>query len=175
MNVPRLLVRSTLRQTRLIPRRSMVRCYSEGSTTPLPKAERNPAHKSTLPLAHPNPPPPIAHSTLPASDFEGEAIVASSGSRPVVVQEPVISPPLPVLPPPVETAKPIKRPVGAVRGSIIGFLLGITLTGGYGYFNLWEDYRSASSLLLGSVEELKTSTQAVSCHSLHPSFSGLQH
>lgn len=44
---------------------------------------------------------------------------------------------------------------------LIGFLLGTTLVGGYGYFQLLDDYSQASSLLLLSVEELKLSTEQV--------------
>jgi hypothetical protein len=44
---------------------------------------------------------------------------------------------------------------------LIGFLLGTTLVGGYGYFQLLDDYTQASSLLLLSVEELKVSTEKV--------------
>lgn len=65
---------------------------------------------------------------------------------------------------------------------MIGFLLGISATGAYGYYrepdsataatlrnaepvpcatDIFEEYQSASNLLLVSVEELKVSTQKV--------------
>lgn len=44
---------------------------------------------------------------------------------------------------------------------IIGFLLGLTAVGGYGYLRVLEDYRQASERLLVSVEELKGSTEQV--------------
>ncbi|BGP11637.1 hypothetical protein JCM10049v2_007547 [Rhodotorula toruloides] len=58
----------------------------------------------------------------------------------------------------------VRRPVGAFRGGLIGFLLGISLVGGYGYFRLLDDYKQASSALLLSVDELKRSTTQMSTH-----------
>ncbi|POY75039.1 hypothetical protein BMF94_2015 [Rhodotorula taiwanensis] len=57
-----------------------------------------------------------------------------------------------------------RRPVGAFRGGIIGFLLGLTAVGGYGYLRVLEDYRQASERLLVSVEELKGSTEQMATH-----------
>ncbi|GAA5882171.1 hypothetical protein JCM3774_005453 [Rhodotorula dairenensis] len=57
-----------------------------------------------------------------------------------------------------------RRPVGAFRGGIIGFLLGLTAVGGYGYFRVLDDYRQASEKLLVSVEELKSSTEQMTTH-----------
>lgn len=54
-----------------------------------------------------------------------------------------------------------KNELTGVLCRLIGFLLGTTLVGGYGYFQLLDDYTQASSLLLLSVEELKTSTEQV--------------
>ena len=55
---------------------------------------------------------------------------------------------------------------------IIGFLLGLTAVGGYGYLRVLDDYRQASEKLLTSVEELKISTEQVPSSSpsgfLHP-------
>ncbi|BGP35626.1 hypothetical protein JCM10296v2_007467 [Rhodotorula toruloides] len=58
----------------------------------------------------------------------------------------------------------VRRPVGAFRGGLIGFLLGVSLVGGYGYFRLLDDYKQASSALLLSVDELKRSTTQMSTH-----------
>lgn len=45
--------------------------------------------------------------------------------------------------------------------SILGFLIGATVAGGAGYYYLLEEYQTASNLLLGSVEDLQTSTNKV--------------
>ncbi|BGP27874.1 hypothetical protein Rt10032_c14g5217 [Rhodotorula toruloides] len=58
----------------------------------------------------------------------------------------------------------VRRPVGAFRGGLIGFLLGVSMVGGYGYFRLLDDYKQASSALLLSVDELKQSTTQMSTH-----------
>ncbi|KAI1321053.1 hypothetical protein EDD11_008634 [Mortierella claussenii] len=60
--------------------------------------------------------------------------------------------------PPVVT---YKRPVGAFRGGILGFLLGATAAGGVGYYYLLEEYQAASNLLLSSIEDLQASTNKV--------------
>ncbi|KAL1925019.1 uncharacterized protein VTP21DRAFT_4673 [Calcarisporiella thermophila] len=54
-----------------------------------------------------------------------------------------------------------KKPVGGFRGGIIGFIFGAALAGGAGYYYLLDEYRTASSLLLHSVEELQSSTNKV--------------
>ncbi|KAL1935066.1 hypothetical protein VTP01DRAFT_4206 [Rhizomucor pusillus] len=53
------------------------------------------------------------------------------------------------------------KKVGAVRGGLVGFLLGVTLAGGAGYYYLLEEYSNASNSLLSSVEELQASTEKV--------------
>ena len=45
--------------------------------------------------------------------------------------------------------------------SLIGFLLGLTVAGGTGYYYLFDDYHAASNLLLSVVEELQKSTNKV--------------
>ncbi|ORY91240.1 hypothetical protein BCR43DRAFT_100969 [Syncephalastrum racemosum] len=54
-----------------------------------------------------------------------------------------------------------KKKVGAVRGGLLGFLSGVTLAGGVGYYYLLEEYNSASASLLNSVQELQSSTEKV--------------
>ncbi|KAJ3414394.1 hypothetical protein HDV05_006668 [Chytridiales sp. JEL 0842] len=51
---------------------------------------------------------------------------------------------------------------GFIRGSIIGFLLGVTVTGGTAYVYLLDDYQTASQSLLSSVEDLQKSTAQLS-------------
>ncbi|CAG8561481.1 6318_t:CDS:2 [Diversispora eburnea] len=55
----------------------------------------------------------------------------------------------------------IRNPIGAFRGGLIGFLLGLTIAGGSGYYYLLDEYHTASNLLLSSVEELQKSTSKV--------------
>ncbi|GAA99189.1 uncharacterized protein L969DRAFT_93651 [Mixia osmundae IAM 14324] len=87
-----------------------------------------------------------------------EATVQQPTAQPVIVHTP------PPPPPPSAPLLPPKRPAGAFRGSIVGFLLGLSVAAGYGYMTLFEEYQSASNLLLTSVEELKTSTQKMTNH-----------
>ncbi|CAG8516344.1 4896_t:CDS:2 [Paraglomus brasilianum] len=54
-----------------------------------------------------------------------------------------------------------KKPIGGFRGGLIGFLLGLTVAGGTGYYYLFDDYHAASNLLLSVVEELQKSTNKV--------------
>ncbi|GAA5964006.1 hypothetical protein JCM3765_007836 [Sporobolomyces pararoseus] len=79
------------------------------------------------------------------------------------------TPPLPDLPPaptPLQISAPptpvIKQPVGAWRGGLIGFLLGLTALGSYGYFLLLSDYEKASRQLVESVKNLESSTSLIS-------------
>ncbi|CAG8765397.1 27341_t:CDS:2, partial [Gigaspora margarita] len=63
---------------------------------------------------------------------------------------------------------PEKKRIGAFRGgcarfesSLVGFLLGLSIAGGSGYYYLLDEYHTASNLLLSSVEELQKSTSKV--------------
>ncbi|KAG1054446.1 hypothetical protein G6F43_003540 [Rhizopus delemar] len=51
--------------------------------------------------------------------------------------------------------------VSPVRGGIIGFLLGVTTAGSAGYYYLLDEYNSAASALLTSLNELQVSTEKV--------------
>ncbi|CAO3693846.1 unnamed protein product [Rhizopus stolonifer] len=51
--------------------------------------------------------------------------------------------------------------ISPIRGSIIGFLLGVTAAGSAGYFYLLDEYNSAASALLTSLHELQASTDKV--------------
>ncbi|RIA80359.1 hypothetical protein C1645_792693 [Glomus cerebriforme] len=59
------------------------------------------------------------------------------------------------------SVQPTRKPIGGFRGGLIGFLVGLTITGGAGYYYLLEEYNTASNLLLSSVEELQKSTNKV--------------
>ncbi|GAA5843574.1 hypothetical protein JCM3766R1_002417 [Sporobolomyces carnicolor] len=98
---------------------------------------------------------------------------ARQRGRPVQVRLASTSRPLPLevsdLPPtpaPLATEPPptpaIKQPVGAFRGGLIGFLLGLTALGSYGYFLLLSDYEKASRQLVASVQNLESSTSLIS-------------
>ncbi|RUS24373.1 hypothetical protein BC938DRAFT_473689 [Jimgerdemannia flammicorona] len=54
-----------------------------------------------------------------------------------------------------------QKPIGGFRGGLSGFLIGITIACGTGYYYLIDEYHVASSLLLNSVEELQASTNRV--------------
>ncbi|KAF7796265.1 hypothetical protein EIP86_007439 [Pleurotus ostreatoroseus] len=75
----------------------------------------------------------------------------------VVREEAAASPNLGTLPPP-------KKPVGAFRGGIVGFLFGFSLASSYAAYHLLDEYKQASAALQASVEELQASTQKVSAH-----------
>lgn len=108
------------------------------SLPPLPKAERNPAHKSSLALPPRKPPAPIVSTSINTleHDYDVAAVrnggAAASGqaaatlvgqdrfgAAPVVV-EARMTPPLPSPPQPApELARPfqaVRRPVGGFRG-----------------------------------------------------------
>ncbi|GAA5838489.1 hypothetical protein JCM11251_003407 [Rhodosporidiobolus azoricus] len=99
---------------------------------------------STTPPPPPPPPPPPAETVPPPPQ------------PPVLEPEP--------LPEPAAPVSRVRRPVGAFRGGLIGFLLGVTSVGSYGYFMLLDDYSKASGTLLDSVEELKGSTEQMTTH-----------
>ncbi|KAI0789807.1 hypothetical protein C8Q75DRAFT_764917 [Abortiporus biennis] len=74
-----------------------------------------------------------------------------------VVRDEATSPNLGTVPPP-------KKPVGAFRGGIVGFLFGFSLASSYAAYHLLDEYKQASAALQASVEELQESTQRVSAH-----------
>lgn len=109
----------------------------------------------------------LKDEALPFTDIKHlPSFPASSVPPPPVEAEPIL-PPL-LEPEPEQTvpqpAARIRRPIGAFRGGLIGFLLATTLAGTYGYFTLLTDYTKASEVLLLSVEELKESTTKLTKH-----------
>ncbi len=58
----------------------------------------------------------------------------------------------------------IRRPVGSVRGGVLGFLFGFGIASAYGYAYLLKEYNAASNLMLASVEELQSSTEKITTH-----------
>ncbi|KAF9454728.1 hypothetical protein P691DRAFT_655297 [Macrolepiota fuliginosa MF-IS2] len=62
------------------------------------------------------------------------------------------------------TVQAQKKPIGGIRGGIVGFLFGFSLASSYAAYHLLEEYQKASAALQASVEELKLSTEKVSAH-----------
>ncbi|KAJ1665199.1 hypothetical protein IW140_003534 [Coemansia sp. RSA 1813] len=62
--------------------------------------------------------------------------------------------------PPQQVARK-KRPIGGFRGGVVGFLLGVTTAGAFGFIYLIEEYQKATSLVLCSVDELERSSLKV--------------
>lgn len=62
------------------------------------------------------------------------------------------------------TVQAQKKPIGGIRGGIIGFLFGFSLASSYAAYHLLDEYQKASAALQASVEELKLSTEKVSAH-----------
>ncbi|GAA6013890.1 hypothetical protein JCM11491_000459 [Sporobolomyces phaffii] len=84
---------------------------------------------------------------------------APGRAPPLAVEQLATPPPLATVPPPTRS---IQQPVGAFRGGLIGFLLGLTALGGYGYYLLLGDYERASKQLVESVKNLELSTSLIS-------------
>ncbi|KAK7681602.1 hypothetical protein QCA50_015335 [Cerrena zonata] len=72
--------------------------------------------------------------------------------------------PTPAAAPNLGSIPPPKKPVGAFRGGIVGFLFGFSLASSYAAYHLLDEYKQASVALQASVDELQQSTQKVSAH-----------
>ncbi|KAI9274187.1 hypothetical protein BY458DRAFT_507428 [Sporodiniella umbellata] len=59
------------------------------------------------------------------------------------------------------STEPTPSKISPIRGSLIGFLLGVTAAGSAGYYYLLDEYNSAASALLTSLHELQVSTNKV--------------
>ncbi|GAA5991501.1 hypothetical protein JCM5350_005186 [Sporobolomyces pararoseus] len=112
------------------------------------------------------PAPPLASTPSPSPSLSPSVFPPPPASTETPA---TATPPLPDLPPapaPLQTSAPptpvIKQPVGAWRGGLIGFLLGLTALGSYGYFLLLSDYEKASRQLVESVKNLESSTSLIS-------------
>ncbi|KAH9998012.1 hypothetical protein BJV77DRAFT_787901 [Russula vinacea] len=57
-----------------------------------------------------------------------------------------------------------RKPVGGIRGGVIGFLFGFSLASSFAAYRLLDEYKQASVTLQASVEELQQSTEKVSAH-----------
>ncbi len=88
-----------------------------------------------------------AEGTVKGAAQQAKASIPSPPPKPIVVGSPTI-----------------RRPVGSVRGGVLGFLFGFGIASAYGYYYLLKEYNAASNLMLASVEELQGSTEKVSHH-----------
>ncbi|KAF4625794.1 hypothetical protein G7Y89_g12375 [Cudoniella acicularis] len=59
------------------------------------------------------------------------------------------------------TPLPIRKPVGAFRGGLFGFLLGSTLAGASVYYYILEEYKVSNELLTEDIYSLQASVQRV--------------
>ncbi|TVY78163.1 hypothetical protein LSUE1_G004499 [Lachnellula suecica] len=60
----------------------------------------------------------------------------------------------------VATPLPVRKPVGAFRGGLFGFLLGSTLAGGGVYYYILEEYKVSNELLTEDIYVFLQSLQA---------------
>lgn len=135
------------------------------SRTPLPSLRRFATTQAGVAVEE-------AASTARASAKEGlaeakGAVKQAEGTVKGAAQQAKASIPSPPSPPPkpiVVGSPTIRRPVGSVRGGVLGFLFGFGIASAYGYYYLLKEYNAASNLMLASVEELQGSTEKVSHH-----------
>ncbi|KAL8876348.1 MAG: hypothetical protein Q9198_005443 [Flavoplaca austrocitrina] len=75
-------------------------------------------------------------------------------------------------PPSLETSSavlPLRKPVGAFRGGLFGFLLGTTLAGAGTYYYILDEYRVSNELLTEDIYALQAAV-----HSVHNYVSSLE-
>ncbi|ETN39834.1 uncharacterized protein HMPREF1541_06060 [Cyphellophora europaea CBS 101466] len=56
---------------------------------------------------------------------------------------------------------PVKKPVGAFRGGLFGFLLGSTLAGASVYYYILEEYKVSNELLTEDIYALQAAVQRI--------------
>ncbi|KAL1892529.1 hypothetical protein Sste5346_007041 [Sporothrix stenoceras] len=59
---------------------------------------------------------------------------------------------------------PARKPVGAFRGGLFGFLLGATLTGAGVYYYVLTEYKASNDQLTEDIYTLQRATQQLSSH-----------
>ncbi|KAJ4397195.1 hypothetical protein N0V93_001419 [Gnomoniopsis smithogilvyi] len=57
---------------------------------------------------------------------------------------------------------PARKPLGAFRGGLFGFLLGATLAGSGSYYYILADYKASNELLQDDIYALQAATQRMS-------------
>ncbi|KAJ1035029.1 hypothetical protein NDA18_000632 [Ustilago nuda] len=105
-----------------------------------------------------------AKETLGEAKGAGKSVQGSIKSTAQSAKSSLPSPPSPPSGPIVVGKPTIRRPVGSVRGGVLGFLFGFGIASAYGYYYLLKEYNAASNLTLASVEELQTSTEKITGH-----------
>jgi len=58
-------------------------------------------------------------------------------------------------------ATPVKKPVGAFRGGLFGFLLGSTVAGASVYYYILEEYKVSNELLTEDIYALQAAVQRI--------------
>ncbi|KAI9823613.1 MAG: hypothetical protein M1832_002394 [Thelocarpon impressellum] len=58
-------------------------------------------------------------------------------------------------------ALPVRKPVGAFRGGLFGFLLGSTLAGAAVYYYILEEYKVSNELLTEDIYALQAAVQKI--------------
>ncbi|KAK3207186.1 hypothetical protein GRF29_103g111173 [Pseudopithomyces chartarum] len=61
----------------------------------------------------------------------------------------------------VVTAAPVRKPVGAFRGGLFGFLLGATTAGAGMYYYVIDEYRVSNELLTEDIYALQSAVQRI--------------
>ncbi|KAK5190124.1 hypothetical protein LTR99_008158 [Exophiala xenobiotica] len=61
----------------------------------------------------------------------------------------------------IPAAVPVKKPVGAFRGGLFGFLLGSTLAGASVYYYILEEYKVSNELLTEDIYALQAAVQRI--------------
>ncbi|EFX05856.1 hypothetical protein CMQ_3925 [Grosmannia clavigera kw1407] len=59
---------------------------------------------------------------------------------------------------------PARKPVGAFRGGLFGFLLGTTLSGSAVYYYVLQEYKASNDQLTDDIYTLQRTTQQLSNH-----------
>jgi len=59
------------------------------------------------------------------------------------------------------TPLPAKKPIGAFRGGLFGFLLGSTLTGAGVYYYILDEYKVSNEILTEDIYSLQAAVQRV--------------
>jgi len=62
------------------------------------------------------------------------------------------------------TPVPVKKPVGAFRGGLTGFLLGTVLSGAGMYYYVLQEYRVSNELLTEDIYNLQATVQRVEAY-----------
>lgn len=58
----------------------------------------------------------------------------------------------------------MKKPIGAFRGGLFGFLFGVTLAGASAYYYVVDEYKLANDMLTEDIYSLQASVQRLHDH-----------